>query len=183
MDTPPEKRQKSLDEQFAGFPYVNGKLFAENLRSASFDRAMRETLLDCTALDWGQISPAIFGSLFQSIMDAKARRDLGAHYTSEHNIRKALGPLFLDDLWVELGKLKASGKSNAKRLLEFHAKLAGIRILDPACGCGNFLVVAYQELRLLELDLLREMHKHRETGFLDVGSIVFVTDFGELGFY
>ncbi|WP_153144918.1 DNA methyltransferase [Dechloromonas sp. H13] len=174
LDTPPEKRQKSLDEQLAGFPYVNGRLFAENLRSASFDRAMRETLLDCTALDWSQISPAIFGSLFQSIMDAQARRDLGAHYTSEHNIRKALGPLFLDDLWAELGKLKASAKSNAKRLLEFHAKLAGIRVLDPACGCGNFLVVAYQELRLIELELLREMHKHRETGFLDVGSIMFV---------
>jgi len=174
LDTPPAKRQKSLDEQLAGFPYVNGKLFSENLRSASFDRAMRETLLDCAALDWSQISPAIFGSLFQSIMDAKARRDLGAHYTSEHNIRKALGPLFLDDLWAELEKLKASGKSNAKRLLEFHTKLAGINVLDPACGCGNFLVVAYQELRLIELDLLREMHKHKETGFLDVGSIMFV---------
>ena len=174
LDTPPEKRQKSLDEQLAGFPYVNGRLFSENLRSASFNRAMRETLLDCAALDWSQISPAIFGSLFQSIMDAKARRDLGAHYTSEHNIRKALGPLFLDDLWAELDRLKASGKSNAKRLLEFHTKLASINVLDPACGCGNFLVVAYQELRLIELELLREMHKHKETGFLDVASIMFV---------
>ncbi len=174
LDTPPAKRQKSLDEQLAGFPYVNGKLFAENLRSASFDRTMRETLLDCTALDWGQISPAIFGSLFQSIMDTKARRDLGAHYTSEHNIRKALGPLFLDDLWAELEKITTSGKPNAKRLLEFHSKLASIRVLDPACGCGNFLVVAYQELRLIELDLLRVMHKAKGTGFLDVASIVYV---------
>lgn len=174
LDTPPEKRHKSLDEQLAAFPYVNGKLFAETLRSASFDRAMRETLLDCASLDWSQISPAIFGSLFQSIMDAAARRNLGAHYTTETNIRKALGPLFLDDLWAEFEKIKLSGKANGKRLMELHDKLARIRVFDPACGCGNFLVIAYQELRLIELETLRELFKAKETGFLDVASIVFV---------
>ena len=171
LDTPPARRQSSLDEQLAAFPYVNGKLFAETLRAASFTRAMRETLLDCNALDWSRISPAIFGSLFQSIMDARARRDLGAHYTRETNIRKALAPLFLDGLRAEFEKIRGMA-GNARRLAEFHERLAAIRVLDPACGCGNFLVVAYQELRLLELDVLRELHRNRETGFLDVGSIL-----------
>ena len=171
LDTPPARRQSSLDEQLAAFPYVNGKLFAETLRAASFTRAMRETLLDCTALDWSQISPAIFGSLFQSIMDARARRDLGAHYTRETNIRKALAPLLLGALRAEFEKIRGAA-GNARRLVEFHEKLAAIRVLDPACGCGNFLVVAYQELRLLELDVLRELHRNKDTGFLDVGSIL-----------
>jgi hypothetical protein len=171
LDTPPAKRQSSLDEQLAAFPYVNGKLFAETLRAASFTRAMRETLLDCTALDWSQISPAIFGSLFQSIMDARARRDLGAHYTRETNIRKALAPLFLDALRAEFEKIRGAA-GNARRLVEFHEKLAAIRVLDPACGCGNFLVIAYQELRLLEFDVLRELHRNKDTGFLDIGSIL-----------
>ena len=171
LDTPPARRQSSLDEQLAAFPYVNGKLFAETLRAASFTRAMRETLLDCTALDWSRISPAIFGSLFQSIMDARARRDLGAHYTRETNIRKALAPLFLDGLRGQFEKIRGT-TGNARRLAEFHERLAEIRVLDPACGCGNFLVVAYQELRLLELDVLRELHRDKETGFLDVGSIL-----------
>lgn len=173
LDTPADKRQSSLDEQLAAFPYVNGKLFSENLRSASFSRAMRETLLDCSSLDWSQISPAIFGSLFQSIMDAKARRDLGAHYTTETNIRKALGPLFLDGLWAEYEKIK-SAANNSKRLMEFHDRLAKIRVFDPACGCGNFLVVAYQELRLIELATLRELFKSKDSGFLDIASIMFV---------
>lgn len=165
LDTPPEKRQRTLDEQLAAFPYVNGKLFAENLRSASFDRAMRETLLDCAALDWSQISPAIFGSLFQSIMDAKARRDLGAHYTSEHNIRKALGPLFLDELWAEYERVR----SMPVALPEFHKRLVAIRVLDPACGCGNFLVVAYQELRLLELKVLLALEAVKKSRHFDFG--------------
>lgn len=174
LDTSPERRQKSLDEQLADFPYVNGKLFAEMLPLANFDKAMRETLLDCGSLNWSRISPAVFGSLFQSIMNAKARRNLGAHYTRESNIRKALGPLFLDGLRSEFEKIKDGGRTAAKRLMEFHDRLAKIRVLDPACGCGNFLVIAYQELRLLELDILRELFKAKQVGFLDVGSIVFV---------
>jgi type I restriction-modification system DNA methylase subunit len=151
LNTPREKRLKNLDEQLAAFPYVNGKLFEEMLPTAGFDSAMRQELLNCCALDWSRISPAIFGSLFQSIMDKAARRNLGAHYTSEENILKLIKPLFLDELWEEFEKIK----HNKNRLLEFHQKLRRLNFLDPACGCGNFLVIAYRELRLLELEILR----------------------------
>ncbi len=145
------KRSKALDEQVAAFPYINGKLFDEPLPMADFNAAMREALLDACALDWSAISPAIFGSLFQSIMDDKARRNLGAHYTSEENILKLIKPLFLDELWAEFNKVK----SNKNRLFEFHKKLRTLTFFDPACGCGNFLVISYRELRLLELEVLR----------------------------
>ncbi|HEY3488587.1 MAG TPA: type IIL restriction-modification enzyme MmeI [Candidatus Deferrimicrobiaceae bacterium] len=147
LNTPDEKRQSSLDASLAEFRYVNGRLFEERLPMAAFDRPMRETLLDCAALDWSRISPAIFGSLFQSIMDERARRNLGAHYTTETNILKCLRPLFLDALQAEFERIR----NDRKRLPEFQKKLASLRLLDPACGCGNFLVVAYRELRLLEL--------------------------------
>ncbi len=151
LNQAPEKRLTNLDESIAAFPYVNGNLFAEPLPPAQFDSKMREVLLDLCALDWSIISPAIFGSLFQSIMDAEARRNLGAHYTSEENILKLIKSLFLDALWAEFEKLK----SNKNRLLEFHVKLRGLTFFDPACGCGNFLVITYRELRLLELAVLR----------------------------
>lgn len=151
LNTPTEKRQKTLDEQLAAFQYVNGKLFEEALPITSFDHAMREALLDACALDWSGISPAIFGALFQSVMDEKARRNLGAHYTSEKNILKLIKPLFLDELWAEFEKIKG----NKNRLFDFHKKLRSLKFLDPACGCGNFLVIAYRELRLLELEVLR----------------------------
>jgi type II restriction/modification system DNA methylase subunit YeeA len=134
LNTPEDKRLKNLDEQLSAFPYVNGKLFEEMLPTASFDRAMRKALLDCCDLDWGRISPAIFGSLFQSIMDKQARRNLGAHYTSEKNILKLIKPLFLDALWEEFNTVK----SNKNKLAEFHNKLRSLKFLDPACGCGNF---------------------------------------------
>ncbi len=169
LNTPPDKRQKSLDELLAGFTYVNGRLFEETLPIPAFDRAMRETLLDAAGLDWSRISPAIFGSLFQSIMDREARRNLGAHYTRESNILKALGPLFLDGLAAEL----AACGNNAKKLTEFQKKLAGLRILDPACGCGNFLVIAYRELRRLELEVLRRLMKVGESSrSLDIAGLV-----------
>lgn len=170
LNTPPEKRLRKLDEQLAAFPYINGKLFAEPLPLAAFDSKMRDALLDCTSLDWALISPAIFGALFQSIMDKQARRNLGAHYTSEQNILKALGPLFLDELRAEFEKIKR----DKKRLVDFHQKLARIKILDPACGCGNFLVIAYRELRLIELGVLGELYKSASSGMLDVSSIVFI---------
>ena len=154
LNTDIDKRQKTLDVQLAEFPYVNGKLFAESLPMAAFDAKMRGLLLDASLLDWSRISPAIFGSMFQSVMDAKARRNLGAHYTSEKNILKLIGPLFLDDLKAELARI---GPTEGK-LKAFHAKLAHLRFLDPACGCGNFLVIAYRELRLLELEVLRRQH-------------------------
>jgi hypothetical protein len=154
LNTPEDRRSTNLDEQLAAFPYVNGKLFEEQLPIAAFDAAMREALLDCTALDWSAISPAIFGALFQSIMDDKARRNLGAHYTSEENILKLIKPLFLDELWAEFGRVK----SNKNKLFEFHKKLRTLTFFDPACGCGNFLVIAYRELRVLELEVLRASH-------------------------
>lgn len=154
LNTPEPDRLKSRDEQLAAFPYVNGRLFAERLRTAAFDSRMREHLLDCSTLDWGQVSPAIFGSLFQSIMDSVARRNLGAHYTSEQNIRKVIGPLFLDDLKAEL---QAAGKNKAK-LKALHEKLGSLQFFDPACGCGNFLVITYREIRLLELEVIRRLY-------------------------
>jgi len=159
-----EHRPKTLDEQLRAFPYVNGKLFEEPLPLASFDAKMRDSLLDCCTLDWGAISPAIFGALFQSIMDDKARRNLGAHYTSEENILKLIKPLFLDALWDEFEK----AKSNKNKLFEFHKKLHTLTFFDPACGCGNFLVITYRELRKLELELLRVVHAGPGSRFLDI---------------
>lgn len=167
LDTPPEKRLKTLDEQLAAFPYVNGLLFAEMLPIAACDRAMRETLLDCCALDWSRISPAIFGSLFQSIMDTTARRNLGAHYTSETNILKLIGPLFLDELKAEFQRVKR----NRNQLFEFLKKLSRLTFFDPACGCGNFLVIAYRELRLLELEVLRQVRQSDQM-LLDVFELI-----------
>src|ERR1035437_2484970 len=164
LNTPEDRRAKMLDEQTAAFPYVNGKLFEEMLPIASFDFAMREALLDCCALDWSAISPAIFGALFQSIMDAKARRNIGAHYTSEENILKLIQPLFLDALWEEFNRVKG----NKNKLFEFNKKLRTLTFFDPACGCGNFLVIAYRELRKLELDVLRTVHEGPGSRFLDI---------------
>ncbi len=165
LNTPENKRQKNLDERFAAFPYVNGRLFEERLNVAAFTSGMRTALLDACVLDWGRISPAIFGALFQSVMDDKARRNLGAHYTSEKNILKVVKSLFLDELRAEFEK----ARNNRNRLFEFHKKLAALRFLDPACGCGNFLVIAYRELRLLELDILRAaLAMERETGQLHI---------------
>jgi hypothetical protein len=167
LNTPETQRLKNLDEQLAAFPYVNGKLFEETLPMAGFDSAMRQSLLDCCALDWSRISPAIFGSLFQSIMDKQARRNLGAHYTSEKNILKLIKPLFLDALWAEFNK----AKSNKNKLFEFHKKLRDLTFFDPACGCGNFLVIAYRELRLLELEVLRASRASEQLT-LDVHSLI-----------
>jgi hypothetical protein len=164
LNTAEDKRSKNLDEQIAAFPYVNGKLFEEILPIADFDLAMREALLDCCALDWSAISPAIFGALFQSIMDAKARRNIGAHYTSEENILKLIQPLFLDALWEEFNRVR----NNKNKLFEFHKKLRTLTFFDPACGCGNFLVIAYRELRKLELDVLRAVHEGPGSRFLDI---------------
>lgn len=150
LNTDETKRLKIIDESLNGFPYVNGKLFEENLPVAAFDSGMRNSILECCRLDWSKISPAIFGSMFQSVMDKKARRNLGAHYTSEKNILKVIKPLFLDDLWEEFEK----AKSDKNKLKKLHDKISKLRFLDPACGCGNFLIIAYRELRLLELELV-----------------------------
>jgi type I restriction-modification system DNA methylase subunit len=169
LNTPREQRFKNLDEHLAEFPYVNGKLFEEILPTASFDRQMRQALLNCCYIDWSKISPAIFGSMFQSVMNPKERRNLGAHYTSEANILKLIGPLFLDELKAEF----QSVRDNKNKLAEFHKKLSTLKFLDPACGCGNFLIITYRELRLLEFEVLKAQNKDGQRYF-DIREIVWL---------
>jgi hypothetical protein len=169
LNTPKENRFKNLEEDLNAFPYVNGKLFEEILPTASFDRNMRQALLNCIYRNWSEISPAIFGSMFQSVMNPKERRTLGAHYTSETNILKLIKPLFLDELWREF----ESVKDNKSKLLEFHKNLSTFSFLDPACGCGNFLVITYRELRLLELEILRTLDKSGQR-VINVSNILWI---------
>lgn len=150
LDTPTGNRQRHLDERLATLDYVNGDLFHDQLPIADFDRPMRDALLDCCSFRWNEISPAVFGSLFQSIMTDKERRKIGAHYTTERDIVKLVDSLFLDRLREELGKIG----NDKKKLAAFHDRLGEIEILDPACGCGNFLVIAYRELRRIEMQVL-----------------------------
>ena len=158
LNTPPIRRSRALDDDLARFPHVNGELFAETLRIPDFDASMRQALLDAGQFDWTAISPAIFGALFQSVMEPADRRAKGAHYTTEKNILKVIEPLFLDDLRAEFQRLQArrDGRSLAD-LRKFRDKLGTLRLFDPACGCGNFLIIAYRELRTLEIDVLREI--------------------------
>ncbi len=154
LNETPNRRQSRMAEHFALFPYVNGKLFEKHHRPPAFDSAMRQQLLGLCSLNWGAISPAIFGAMFQTVIELDAtnrRRQLGAHYTSEANILKLLGPLCMDELRAEFAQVK----TNQNKLFEFLKKLSSLTFLDPACGCGNFLVIAYRELRELELDVLR----------------------------
>ena len=151
LNTPENKRMKSLTDELANFRYINGKLFEEKLSIADFTGEMRMMLMECCILDWAKISPAIFGSMFQSIMNTEERRNLGAHYTSEENILKVIRPLFLDDLWQEF----ENNKRNKKKLKQLQNKISNLKFLDPACGCGNFLVITYREIRLLELEILK----------------------------
>lgn len=154
LATPIEDRQTTLDEDLQELPYVNGQLFDEQLPLPSFNSQMRQLLIDCCNYDWSGISPAIFGSMFQAVMDTELRHELGGHYTSEKNILKVIKSLFLDDLKKEFNQVK----TQPRKLREFHEKLATLKFFDPACGCGNFLVVTYKELRLLELEVLKLIH-------------------------
>ncbi|WP_333780222.1 DNA methyltransferase [Brevundimonas vesicularis] len=158
LNTPTDKRQKSLDEDLNRFPYINGDLFAEVLPIPDFDRAMRERLLEACGFSWQKISPAIFGALFQSVMNAKERRQKGAHYTTEKNILKVIEPLFLDDLRSELARILHLKRGRDAALRAFQNRLAGLNLFDPACGCGNFLIIAYRELRLLEIAVLKALY-------------------------
>lgn len=154
LNTPADKRQ-SGDEEVLQFPYVNGGLFEETLPIPMFNAKMREVLLGCCAFDWSKVSPAIFGSLFQSVMDKQARREIGAHYTSEKNILKVIRPLFLDDLLAEFD----AAQNDSRKLNQLRDKLAALRFFDPACGCGNFLIITYREIRKLEIEILKRLRK------------------------
>ena len=166
LNTPVDDRQKNLDEDLARFPYVNGDLFREPLRIPSFDSEMRQRLIDACHFNWSEISPAIFGSLFQSVMDKDERRAQGAHYTTEKNILKVIEPLFLDELRTEFQRLRVR-RDNRRlpALIAFQHKLGRSRFFDPACGCGNFLIIVYRELRALEIEVLKEI---RPSGQLDM---------------
>lgn len=153
LNMPDEMRVKRtlMSADLRQFRYINGGLFSDTLTSPEFNSKMRETLLECCNFDWNNISPAIFGAMFQGVMDKEQRRELGAHYTSEENILKLINPLFMDELWQEFDRVKTS----PVQLDRFHQKISCLKFLDPACGCGNFLIITYRELRLLELELLK----------------------------
>jgi hypothetical protein len=173
LDTPEDRRQHALDPDLARFPHIDGALFAEYFSPPDFDGPMRDALLEAAAFDWTAISPAIFGSLFQSVMNPAERRARGAHYTTEKNILKVIEPLFLDDLRAELAHLKALKTGRCQRLEAFQKKLRSLTFFDPACGCGNFLIVAYHELRLLEMEVLRELNPRGQRE-LDAGILSLV---------
>lgn len=158
-----EKRMTTLPDELKAFRYINGSLFAKQLPPAYFDRKMRDILLECCDFDWSYISPAIFGAMFQGVMDEEKRREMGAHYTSEENILKLIKPLFLDKLWDEFEK----SKSTKAELEAFHHKLSTLKFLDPACGCGNFLIITYRELRILEFEVLKMTYDHRQMTMIE----------------
>lgn len=156
LDTAPNVRS-GLAPELAAFPYVNGGIFEEHISLPHLDKDFRDAILAASAVDWSTISPAIFGSMFQSVRDAQTRRELGEHYTSEENILKTLNPLFLDALCDELDRILTSGEAPGTKRNKLNAlwgKLGEIRYMDPACGCGNFIIVAYRELRALELRIM-----------------------------
>ena len=165
LNTAPEKRPKRLPSTLAKFPYVNGALFAEPLASEYFDYQMRKALLAACDFDWSTIDVSVFGSLFQLVKSKEARRSDGEHYTSKANIMKTIGPLFLDELRAEADKLVSSPSTSVAALERFRDSLAELVFCDPACGSGNFLLVAYRELRRIETDIIVAIRQRRgETG-------------------
>jgi len=168
LDTPKEKR-KNLPEFLNAFPYANGGLFNERIDAPKFTRKSRQAIIDSGELNWSAINPDIFGSMFQAVISADQRGNLGQHYTSVTNIMKVIEPLFLNALKEELEKAKGSEKKLKKLLI----RLRHIKIFDPACGSGNFLIIAYKELRRLEIQVIEEIRIIKGTagmGRLDFGS-------------
>lgn len=172
LNKPEDKRDPRLDEAIAAFPYINGDLFAQREPTQSFDNTMRTALLAACDFDWSRISPAVFGSLFQTVKSKEARHGDGEHYTSEENILKTIGPLFLDEFRERINKA-----TSVPQLEAIHAEMRDLRFVDPACGCGNFLVVAYRELRALELDLLMKMRERagQENLLLNPADLLHIT--------
>lgn len=169
LDTPPEKRMKNLSTELNHFRYINGDIFKDPLPPVSFDAATRKLLIECARdFDWTQISPSIFGAMFQGVLNPEERRALGAHYTSEQNILKVIRPLFLDDLEKEFEQ----SRNTTAELRAFQQKLATLKFLDPACGCGNFLIVAYKELRRLEFEVLKLLHDNLQLQIVGVRDLI-----------
>jgi len=176
LNTADADRQSTLDDTLAAFPYVNGSLFTERTRIPVFNSELRELLLIVATLDWSGISPAIFGAMFQGVLEEHAthekrqatRRELGAHYTSERNILRVINPLFMDALRAEF----ETGRKSKAKLKALYHKLPTLKFFDPACGCGNFLVIAYRELRKLENDVIAELFDFdKMKGLLDVATL------------
>ena len=175
LDTQEDQRGAHLDEDLQDFPYVNGDLFNGATRIPAFDADMRAALIEASLFDWSPISPAIFGSLFQSVMDKEERRKKGAHYTTEKNILKVIGPLFMDGLLAEFERGKSLKRDKRKALQALQEKMWQLTLFDPACGCGNFLIIAYRELRRLEIDILKILDEMKpdgdRTGELDAAAL------------
>lgn len=150
LDTPKDQRKGPQDAFLADFPYVNGGIFSERLETIHFNQPMRQALINACNYDWSTINPTIFGALFQDIKSKDARRANGEHYTTEENIDKTIGPLFIDELQEKLEK----AWDNSGKLRELQRELGTYQILDPACGCGNFLITTYKRLRQLELEII-----------------------------
>lgn len=170
LNTSENRRPSYLPEHLAKFPYVNGSIFADQMRTEYFDPDMREALLNACRFHWSHISPAVFGSMFQLVKSKEARRNDGEHYTSEKNILKTLEPLFLDELRAEANRLIKAKSTPVKKLREFRDSLSDMLFVDPACGSGNFLVVAYRELRKIETAVIVEIRRREgQTGMaLDI---------------
>jgi hypothetical protein len=184
VDQPEKSRALTASSRLASFRYINGGLYTDTLDLPPLTPAFRDGLIAASKFDWGLISPAIFGSMFQTVKAKDARRAGGEHYTSEENILKTIGPLFLDEYRARL----QAGWDDKGRLTELHNDLGRLRVMDPACGCGNFLIVAYRELRALELDVLKRRRDlddldgkrtgaatSRAQGVLDVTDLIKVT--------
>ena len=155
-----DSRSQTMDSKTRSFPYINGALFERPIEFPDFNTKMRELLIQAGEYDWSKVSPAIFGNMFQTVMDQDARREMGAHYTSEENILKVIRPLFLDDLNEEYDEINKTMDGDLKKVkfIEFQNKLASLKFLDPACGSGNFLVIAYREIRRLEHRVIMKIY-------------------------
>ena len=163
LDKPEFSRQTNLDDDIKQFPYINGGLFKSRIDIPHFDSKMRKLLLDACEFNWSKVSPAIFGSLFQSVMTSDEQHDTGAHYTTEDNILKVINPLFMDDLNKEFNNICGrKDKHKKNELIKFHDKLRSLIFLDPACGSGNFLIIAYRELRRLEHKIILQLHDRKK---------------------
>lgn len=156
LNTPVKDRSTLLDKDLMEFPYVNGSLFAEVCPAPDFDSGLREAILRSSDPDWREVSPAIFGAMFQAVLDPETRKEFGSHYTSEENILRVLKPLFLDELYIAFEEAKSSKKKRAE-LEALHTRISQLGFLDPACGSGAFLIVAYRELRKLEHKIVTEL--------------------------
>ncbi len=169
------RRGANLDSDLQSFRYINGGLFTESISTPDFNAVLRIRLINAGKVDWSKVSPAIFGAMFQGVMNDDQRHDVGAHYTSEENILRVIKPLFLDRLYQEYeeaASLKTESIRN-QRLDALHDQIATLTFLDPACGCGNFLVIAYRELRRLEHRIVKA--QLRNTTLFDVRDLLRVT--------